>query len=100
EKNNAQSWLPSSAESTKVLALQSRFQSANIYTRVVVYERPSGVTPADRAAAAADLQQFAAVPGVVHSQLAGPIVSADGKAIETFVPIHLARKGWNCARGA
>ena len=51
EKNNAQSWLPGSAESTKVLALQSHFQSPNIYTAVVVYDRPSGLTGADRAKA-------------------------------------------------
>ena len=37
EKNNASAWLPGSAESTKVLDVQSRFQSPNIYTGVVVY---------------------------------------------------------------
>src|SRR5947207_2704629 len=58
EKNDAQAWLPGSAESTKVLALQSRFQSPNIFTAVVVYDRPSGLTGADRAKAAADARQF------------------------------------------
>ena len=52
EKNQARSWLPANAESTKVLNVQSRFQSANLYPGVVVYQRNSGLTPADRAKAA------------------------------------------------
>ena len=97
EKNNAQSWLPGSAESTKVLALQSRFQSPNIFTGVVVYDRPSGLTSADRAKIAADARQFSGVPGVVHSQQAGPFFAKDGQAAETLVPINLGKKGWNGA---
>ncbi len=31
EKNDASAWLPAKAESTKVLDLQSRFQSPNIF---------------------------------------------------------------------
>ena len=100
EKNNAQSWLPGSAESTKVLALQSRFQSPNIYTGVVVYDRPSGLTSADRVKVAADARRFADVVGVVHSQQAGPFFAKDGKAAETLVPINLGKKGWNGAEAA
>jgi RND superfamily putative drug exporter len=100
EKNDAQSWLPGSAESTKVLALQSRFQSPNIFTGVVVYDRPSGLTSADRAKVAADARQFADVVGVVHSQQAGPFFAKDGKAAETLVPINLGKKGWNGAEAA
>jgi putative drug exporter of the RND superfamily len=100
EKNEARAWLPRSAESTKVLALQSRFQPPNIYTAVVVYDRPAGLTGADRAKVAADARAFAAVPGVVTSQLAGPIPAKDGKAIETLVPVNLGQKGWNGAEAA
>jgi putative drug exporter of the RND superfamily len=100
EKNDAQSWLPGSAESTKVLALQSRFQSPNIFTGVVVYDRPSGLTSADRSKVAADARQFAGVAGVVHSQQAGPFFAKDGKAAETLVPINLGKKGWNGAEAA
>jgi RND superfamily putative drug exporter len=49
EKNDSSAWLPAKAESTKVLDLQSRFQSPNIFAGVVVYDRPSGLTGADRA---------------------------------------------------
>ena len=37
EKNDTKYWLPGNAESTKVLDVQSRFQSPNVYTGVVVY---------------------------------------------------------------
>jgi RND superfamily putative drug exporter len=61
EKNDSSSWLPAKAESTKVLDLQSRFQSPNIFTAVVIYDRPSGLTSADRAKAVADAKRFAQV---------------------------------------
>ncbi len=59
EKNDASAWLPAAAESTKVLDVQSRFQSPNIYAAVVVYDRGSGLTGADKAKAAADVRRFA-----------------------------------------
>src|SRR6266566_2008700 len=59
EKNDAKAWLPANAESTKVLDVQSRFQSPNVFPAVVVYQRASGLTAADRAKAAADARSFA-----------------------------------------
>jgi RND superfamily putative drug exporter len=100
EKNDASAWLPAAAESTKVLDVQSRFQSPNIFAAVLVYDRPSGLTSADKAKAAADLVRFRGVTGVVNSQLAGPLVSRDGKAIETIVPVNLGSQGWNGASAA
>ena len=100
EKNDSSSWLPAKAESTKVLDLQSRFQSPNIFTAVVVYDRPSGLTGADRAKAAADAKRFAQVNGVVPGQVTGPFLAQDDKAIETLVPVNLGSKGWNGASAA
>jgi putative drug exporter of the RND superfamily len=100
EKNDSSSWLPAKAESTKVLDLQSRFQSPNIFTAVVVYDRPSGLTSADRAKAVADAKRFAQVNGVVPGQVTGPVFAQDGKAIETLVPVNLGSKGWNGASAA
>jgi RND superfamily putative drug exporter len=97
EKNDAQSWLPAQAESTKVLALQSQFQSPNVFPAVVVYDRPSGLTAADRAKAASDAQKFTTISGVVHGQVAGPFVAKDGQAIQTVVPVNLGKDGWNVA---
>ncbi|HEY3735225.1 MAG TPA: MMPL family transporter, partial [Streptosporangiaceae bacterium] len=100
EKNDSSSWLPPKAESTKVLDIQSRFQSPNIFAGVVVYDRPSGLTSADRAKALADAKQFAGVAHVVPGQVQGPFFAKDGKAVETIVPINLGAKGWNAASGA
>jgi RND superfamily putative drug exporter len=95
EKNNASSWLPASAESVKALNLQSRFQSPDIYPGVVVYYRASGITPGDRAKAAADARRFGAIHGVVPRQVVGPILSADGRAMQTLVSVNVGTKGWN-----
>ncbi len=97
EKNDAKAWLPASAESTKVLDLQSKFQSPNVFAAVVVYDRASGLTAADRAKAAADARRFTSVAGVVAGQITGPYYARDGKAIETTVPVNLGSKGWNGA---
>ncbi|MFY9862429.1 MAG: MMPL family transporter, partial [Trebonia sp.] len=100
EKNDASAWLPAKAESTQVLNLRSQVVSPNVYPAVVVYDRPSGVTAADKAKAVADAARFGGVAGVVHSQIAGPFTSTDGKAIETIVPVNLGASGWNAAAPA
>ena len=97
EKNDASSWLPANAQSTQVLNLRSEVVSPNIYAAVVVYDRPSGLTPADRAKVAADAASFTRVPGVLHGQVTGPVVSADGQAAETIVPVNLGSAGWSAA---
>ena len=100
EKNDAQSWLPSAAESTQALALRSKVVSPNVFPAVVVYDRPAGLTAADKAKAAADARRFAGVAGVVQGQVTGPFVAHDGKAIETIVPVNLGHEGWNNAGAA
>ena len=97
EKNDASAWLPASAESVKVLDVQERFQSPNVYPGVIVYYRASGLTAADRAKAAADAHLFAGLPGAVPGQVAGPIPSSDGKAMQTIVAVNLGTQGWNGA---
>jgi RND superfamily putative drug exporter len=97
EKNDAKAWLPANAESTKVLDVQSQIQSPNILPGVIVYERASGLTAADRAKAAADAQRFAGVHGVVPGRVVGPIPSADGKAIQTILQVNLGNEGWDNA---
>ena len=100
EKNDANSWLPAKAESTKVLDFQSRFTSPNIYPGVVVYDSPTGLTPAGRAQVAADARAFAHVPGVVPGRVAGPFYANDGHAAETIAGVNLGKKGWNGASAA
>jgi putative drug exporter of the RND superfamily len=97
EKNDASAWLPAGAESTKVLDVQSQFQSPNIFPAVVVYQRASGLTAADRAKAASDARSFASIQGVAPRQVTGPVPSADGKAIQTILQVNLGKQGWNGA---
>jgi RND superfamily putative drug exporter len=94
QKNDASSWLPGNAESTKVLDLQERFQSSDTLPAVVVYERRSGVTAADRAKAAADAKAFARV-GSVEGKVTGPVPSQDGQALQVIVPVTSGEGGWD-----
>src|SRR5215468_2225781 len=100
EKNDAKTWLPANAESTKVVDVQSRLQSPNIFPAVIVYERASALTAADRAKAAADARSFAELHGVGPGQVVGPVPSADGKAMQTIVAVNLGKQGWNGAAAA
>jgi RND superfamily putative drug exporter len=97
EKNDAKAWLPANAESTKVLDVQASFQSPNVFPGVVVYERASGLTAADRAKAAADAERFVGLPGVGPGRVTGPIPSGDGKALQTVLQVDLGKEGWNNA---
>ncbi len=94
EKNDMKSWLPANAESTQVVDVQSRLVSPNVFTGIVVYQRASGVTPADRAKAADDARRFARLPGVA-GKVTGPVPSADGKALQTMLSVNLGKEGWN-----
>ncbi|QMU74438.1 MMPL family transporter [Streptacidiphilus sp. PB12-B1b] len=93
ENNQASSWLPGSAESTKVLNLEGQFASTQDIPGVIVYTRAGGLTPADHAKAAADAAAFAKVQDV-SGPVAGPITAKDGKALETIVPIDVNGGSW------
>jgi RND superfamily putative drug exporter len=87
EKNDASAYLPASAESTQELNAQARFVPKNLNPAVVVYERRSGLTPADLRKAAADARVFATLPG--SGQVIGPVPAKDHQAIETVIEAHL-----------
>jgi RND superfamily putative drug exporter len=74
-----------------VIDAASAFQSENEAPTVVVYERTSGVTPADLQAVTGQLQRFTAIKEVTNTPV-GPIPSADGKAIQVVVPSTPARE--------
>src|SRR4051812_9865711 len=98
QKNDSASWLPGSAESTKVLQIQQSFQSPNALPAVITYDRPSGLTPADRAKAVAGARQLAGFDGV-QGPPTGPVTSPDGKALQTVVVFDLGSDGWQKAPG-
>jgi RND superfamily putative drug exporter len=53
---------------------------------LVVWERASGLTPADLAAVTAAVSRLSAVEGV-SGDAVGPIPSDDGKAVQVVVPL-------------
>jgi len=96
--NDQASFLPASAESTKVQAVQAKFAASKSIPAIVVVESPARIT-------SAQLSQFAklgislgTVSGVESpasgqsTAVAGPIPSADGKAVEYIVPISNTEK--------
>ncbi|MDH6574537.1 MMPL family transporter [Kitasatospora sp. MAP5-34] len=100
EDNQASSWLPGSAESTQVLNEQRAFQPIDQAQAVVVYQRTDGITAADRAKAAQDAMAFATAPHVLGRAI-GPQESADGKALQTVIPVDISGSGgWNQLRPA
>ena len=99
QKNDSKSWLPGSAESTKVLDVQASFSSPDTIPAVIVYERASGLTTADRAKTAADAAAFGRRTDL-GGKITGPIPSTDGQAVQTIVPINLGPDGWSKAAAA
>jgi putative drug exporter of the RND superfamily len=98
ETNDSNSYLPEAAESTRVLALQRSLQPTDTQYAVVIYERTSGITAADRSRAASDAASCAAVVGVA-GPVKGPIASADGKALQLMIPVAKGPGGWNDVAG-
>ena len=93
EKNDNSAWLPGNAEATQVSDLQKQFQADDIAPAVIVYERTSGITPADQAKVAQDVKTLGGIQGVV-GQVVGPLPAQDGKALQVVVPIKVDADGW------
>ena len=98
QNNEASSWLPGSAESTKALDKLEAFQDPNDMPTVVVYEKQSGtLDDADRAAIKADLAQFQGLKGAVQPAAftQPPYTEApDGKAAQVTVTFNFGKNGW------
>jgi putative drug exporter of the RND superfamily len=87
QKNEAISFLPRNAESTRVQRQLDRLQENQDLTAVIVYRRDSGLEPADRARAAADRARLAR-RYLDGRQAPPPVVSRDGKAIVVSLPLR------------
>jgi len=94
QNNEASSWLPASAESTRALEKLEPFQDPNTIPTLVVYEREGGLTEADLADAKADAAEFAKLDGV-EGDVVGPLPSEDGEALQTLVSFNFGTEGWN-----
>ena len=98
QQNALANWLPGSAEAPQVFDQAARFQSKNVVPAVVLYERPSGLTDADRAKVAADVGRLSALPGA--GRVIGPVTAKDGQALQVTVPVDLGSNGWSQAGSA
>lgn len=91
--NDQSSFLPASADSTKVSDLQRKFSDSDSIPAVVVLASHDVIPKRDLPRFAALGKTLATVDGVQaagkddSSAVAGPIPSADGKAVEFIVPI-------------
>jgi RND superfamily putative drug exporter len=94
QKNDAVSWLPGGAESTKVIDAAQVFQAKDEIPAIAVYERAGGLTPRDLASVTGQVAKFNALPPVQRPSV-GPIPSPDKKALQVVVPINAGTAGWD-----
>ena len=110
QNNEASSWLPESAESTRVFEKLEPFQDPNAIPTIIVYERDGGLTEADLAAIEEHATQFAALDGIAEAkegrppsvispataeQVGFPAISENGEVAQTVVTFDLGSEGWN-----
>jgi putative drug exporter of the RND superfamily len=104
QDNQASSWLPASAESTKALDKLAPFQNENDIPTVLVYEKSSGLTQADVTEIGRQLDQVQQLDGTIPAK--GPDgsavqpsqlvqVSKDGEVAQGMVTFNFGKDGWN-----
>jgi putative drug exporter of the RND superfamily len=86
QTNDQAAFLPSSAESTQVSALQRRFSDKQTVPAVVVYVDRSRIQASLTDRVRKDARGLASLDGVL-GRVVGPLRSQDGKALELIVPI-------------
>ncbi len=93
QNNETSSWLPATAESTQALDKLTPFYDPDTIPTVVAYERESGLTQDDIAAATEQVAEIAQLDGV-EGDVVGPIPSEDGQAMQTVVTFNFGANGW------
>jgi RND superfamily putative drug exporter len=94
QNNEASSWLPASAESTRAFEKLTPFQDPDSIPTVVVYESENGaLSPEAIAAAEDDAAEFANLQGV-EGKVLGPLPSEDGEVMQTLVTFNFGVNGW------
>jgi putative drug exporter of the RND superfamily len=110
-KNNEQSsWVPSSAESTKVADQLSGTVSPNDIPTLVAYHRAGGLTEADLAEIDAHAEEIAKIDGITEAGVLTPngaealqaegvnapdLISEDGEVAYTYFTFNMGKEGWN-----
>jgi RND superfamily putative drug exporter len=108
--NEASSWVPASAESTKVANAIEDDVNPNDIPTLVVYHREGGLTDADFAAMDEHAAEIAAIDGVTEQgvltpnaaaelqrqgQKAPDLVSEDREVAYTYFVFNFGKDGWN-----
>src|SRR4029453_18707418 len=87
QQNDNAAFLPESTESTQVLEEFLRFTGQESLPTIVVFERPAGLTGADRQAIDGYAGSLRQVENVDSAQVGEPSYSADGTAAQIVVPV-------------
>ncbi len=107
QNNEAASWLPESAESTKVVEELTGTIDPNDIPTLIVYYRDGGLTEDDRAAIEAQREELAQIDGVTDQGVLTPAVAAqipdlpvkavsdDGEVAVTSLTFNFGKNGWN-----
>lgn len=110
QNNEASSWLPESAESTRVLDELSESVDPNDIPTLVVYHRDGGLSEDDLAAMEEDGPEIAALDGVTEQGVLTPaaaeaaaaqgapvptLVSEDGEVAYLYFVLNFGADGWN-----
>src|SRR5262245_59859502 len=104
QDNQASSWLPGSAESTKALDKLAPFQDENDIPTVMVFTKDSGLTKSDLASIGQKLDQVQQIDGAVPAKAPDGTptqpsqqiqVSKDGQVAQGMVTFNFGKYGWN-----
>ncbi len=94
QENDAASFLPGDAESTQVIDKSAQLGAdPDAIPILALYVRDSGVTKDDAARVTADMAKIAEVD-TVAADIAGPIPSEDGKALQLIVTLEIGSDGF------
>lgn len=96
QDNQASSWLPGDAESTKVLEISERFRSSEEIPVMIVYERDGGLTEDDLAAITRQVEEYGGLE-TVRGEVVGPIPSAEQprpEAAQVIISVFVDNEGW------
>jgi len=86
--NDQAAFLPASAQSTKVQEIQAKFRNSNSIPALIVFESDTPISPASYGSYRALVSKLGDVLGTGSaSTIAGPIPSADKKAVQFIVPL-------------
>ncbi|OIJ24735.1 MMPL family transporter [Nocardioides luteus] len=94
QNNEASSWLPASAESTRGFDKMSPFQNPNAIPTTLVYTSTETTGDDLAAVAASDIAALSGLDGV-EGDVAPPQLSKDGEVAQLTVTFDLGSSGWN-----